>query len=157
MGIEIERKFRVIGGDWMRDAAPGRRLRQAYLGASERLAVRVRIEGAERALLTIKTAQPGRVRGEYEYAIPVGDAEELMAHCEGAPIEKVRHDVPVGDWVWQVDVFEGDNAGLVLAELELASPDARFERPDWVGAEVTDDRQFYNAELAMRPFRRWTE
>jgi adenylate cyclase len=122
---------------------------------NDKLSIRVRVDGPAAATLTIKTASAGRERAEYEYAIPLADAESLMRHREGSVIAKTRHIVPAGELAWEVDVFEGDNAGLVVAEIELDRADRPFERPAWVGAEVTDDRRYYNADLARLPFKQW--
>lgn len=155
MALEIERKFRVISDGWKPLAVRSRRLRQAYLAKNEALSLRVRIDGGEAAVLTIKSADSGMSRQEYEYSIPVADAEELMQRCEGVVICKTRHIVPLGDVQWEVDVFEGENAGLVIAEVELDRPDQPLQCPEWLGEEVTEDRRFYNAELAQRPYSRW--
>jgi adenylate cyclase len=155
MAIEIERKFRVSDSTWMSSVKRERYIRQAYLTKNGRVSVRIRIDGDARATLTIKTVQPGVVRHEYEYAIPIADAEELLELRDGAMIEKMRYDVPIGDVVWEVDVFAGENAGLVIAEVELANGDQEFCRPSWVGEEITHDRRFYNADLAKRPFGSW--
>ena len=155
MPIEIERKFRVVGDGWKERVAKVRRIRQAYLTKNGRISIRVRIDGTESATLTIKTAEPGIERHEYEYPIPVGDAEELLDRREGAVISKVRHLVPVGDLTWEIDVFAGENAGLIVAEVELDRADRAIERPSWLGEEVTQDRRFYNADLAKHPYTRW--
>ena len=154
MAIEIERKFLVIGDGWKQGVSRVRHLKQAYLTNNDKLSIRVRIDGTA-AALTIKTASAGRQRAEYEYAIPHTDAESLMRQREGSVIAKTRHIVPVGQLAWEVDVFEGDNAGLVIAEIELDRVDRQFERPAWVGNEVTNDRRYYNADLARVPFRQW--
>jgi len=155
MAIEIERKFRVSDSAWMSSVSRKRYIRQAYLTKNGRVSVRVRIDGEYKATLTIKTAQPGVARHEYEYDIPVADAEELLELRDGAVIEKTRHDVPIGDVVWEIDVFAGENSGLVIAEVELANGDQEFRRPSWVGEEITHDQRFYNADLAKRPFGSW--
>lgn len=156
MAVEIERKFRVKGDGWKPFVARSRRLRQAYLTKNGRLSIRVRIDGDHAGTLTIKAARSGMERHEYEYAIPVADAEELMLQREGSIISKVRHIVPMGSLNWEIDIFDGENAGLVVAEIELDKPDRAFERPDWLGEEVTGDRRFYNADLAKRPYMSWT-
>ncbi|MGZ8395389.1 MAG: CYTH domain-containing protein [Rhodoplanes sp.] len=120
-----------------------------------RVAIRISIDGEDRATLTIKTAQPAVLRHEYEYDIPIEDAEELLGLRDGAVIEKTRHEVPIGEVVWEIDVFAGENAGLVIAEVELVNGDQEFCRPSWVGEEITHDRRFYNADLAKRPFGSW--
>jgi len=155
MAVEIERKFRVIDSAWMSSVTRKRGIRQAYLTKNGRVSVRIRIDGENKATLTIKTAQPGVSRQEYEYDIPVADAEELLKLRDGAVIEKTRHDVPIGDVVWEIDVFAGENSGLVIAEVELVNDDQEFRRPSWVGEEITHDRRFYNADLAKRPFGSW--
>lgn len=155
MAVEIERKFRVTGSDWMQSVSRRRRIRQGYLTKNGRIAIRVRIDDNARATLTMKTAQPARRRKEFEYPIPVADAEELLELREGAVIEKVRHEVPVGDLVWEVDVFDGENSGLTLAEVELEHEHQAVERPPWLGEEITHDQRFYNADLARRPYQSW--
>jgi adenylate cyclase len=152
MPIEIERKFLVIEDGWKQGASRVRRLKQAYLTINDKLSIRVRIEGTA-AALTIKSASAGRQRAEYEYAIPLADAEFLMRQREGSVIAKTRYLVPVGELTWEVDVFEGDNAGLVIAEIELDRVDRQFDRPAWIGNEVTNDRRYYNADLARVLFR----
>lgn len=155
MALEIERKFRVADDSWKPLVTRTRSLRQAYLTKNDRLSTRIRIDGTEQATLTIKTAAPGIERNEFEYPIPVGDAEQLLLRCEGAIICKVRHIVPFAGLVWEIDVFDGENAGLVIAEVELDRADQPVELPAWLGMEVTGDRRYYNADLAMRPFSRW--
>ena len=155
MAVEIERKFRVVGDGWRAQVGRARRIRQAYLALNERVSIRVRISDDETATLTIKTVAAGTTRDEFEYAIPVADAEALVLRRQGAVIAKTRHEVEIAGLVWEIDVFEGDNAGLVLAEIELDRADRPIDLPDWIGAEVTHDRRFYNAELAQRPFGRW--
>lgn len=156
MALEIERKFRVSGDGWKSLVSRTRRLRQAYLTKTGRLSIRVRIDGDAAGTLTIKAARSGMERHEYEYAIPLADAEELMLQRDGSVISKVRHIVPIGGLEWEIDVFDGENAGLVIAEIELDRPDRTFERPDWLGEEVTGDRRYYNADLAKRPYASWT-
>lgn len=132
-----------------------RHLRQAYLTRNERLSMRVRIDDDEAATLTIKTTRSGMERYEYEYAIPLADARQLMEQREGAIISKVRHIVRNGGLNWEIDVFDGENSGLVIAEIELDRADRVIELPTWIGDEVTDDRRYYNADLAKHPYSRW--
>jgi CYTH domain-containing protein len=156
VGREIERKFLVAGEEW-RAGARGVPYRQGYLsaGADARCTVRVRIAG-ERAYLTIKGPAESGARDEYEYPIPVPDAEELLArYCAGGRVEKLRHVVHHGGHAWEVDEFAGENAPLVIAEVELARIDEAVELPPWVGIEVTDDPRYTNAALARAPFSRW--
>lgn len=154
MGQEVERKFLVTGDGWRRDADEGTPMCQGYLNRDKQRTVRVRVAG-RLAWLTVKGLTRGAVRAEYEYPIPPEEARELLALCEPPLIEKRRHRVEHAGMTWEVDVFDGDNAGLLVAEVELASPDQDFERPGWVGDEVTDDPRYYNANLVERPFRTW--
>ncbi|MBI4693120.1 MAG: CYTH domain-containing protein [Gammaproteobacteria bacterium] len=157
MGREIERKFLVLNDDWRADADAGTPMSQAYLGSNPRCSVRVRIEG-DAAKLNIKSATLGIERTEYEYTIPVADAREMLAQlCGGHTVEKVRYAVHCGAHVYEIDVFEGANAGLVVAEIELGHPDEQFVRPDWLGAEVSHDVRYYNVRLLEHPFRDWPE
>lgn len=155
MALEIERKFRVRGDGWKRHVVRARSLRQAYLTKNDRISMRVRIDGDEAATLTIKTSRTGIERHEYEFAIPVADAKELLELREGSIVSKTRHIVRNGGLNWEVDVFDGDNSGLVIAEIELDRADRVIELPHWIGEEVTDDRRFYNADLAKYPFSSW--
>lgn len=161
MAIEIERKFLVRGDAWRAAAGRVEPMAQGYLNHSagqdggDRASVRVRLEGAL-AALNIKSCEPGRSRQEFEYPLPVEDARALLALCTGGRVEKHRHYVRHGDHLWEVDEFHGDNAGLVVAEIELAHAQERFARPEWLGAEVTDLRRYYNIALSARPFRDWT-
>ncbi len=150
MGIEIERKFLVKDDSWRAAADDGLECRQGYLAAEKGKTVRVRIMGTE-AFLTIKGAMAGISRAEFEYEIPPSDAEALLALCGGAVVEKRRHLVNHGGMVWEVDVFGGAHAGLVLAEIELEREDQEFELPGWAGEEVSRDPRYFNAVLAQRP------
>lgn len=152
MGVEIERKFLVIGDAWRRDVTACRSLRQGYLSRGETPSVRIRTDGGS-AWLTIKTGGQGMTRAEFEYNIPVSDAEELLKACHGRVIGKVRHIVPHGRHQWEVDVFVGKNAGLVLAEIELDAEHEEFVRPTWIGDEVTGDPRYYNSSLAAHPMK----
>jgi adenylate cyclase len=154
MAQEIERKFLVRRDVWT-PAGPGTPYRQGYLSAQPERVVRVRIAG-ERAFLTVKGATRGLTRSEFEYAIPVADAAAMLdALCERPLVEKERHVEVHGGKTWEIDVFHGDNEGLVVAELELASEDEPFERPAWVGDEVSSDPRYANASLVRSPFTRW--
>ena len=151
MGIEIERKFLVVGDEWRR--ADGVPIRQGYLARERGHSVRVRVAG-ERATLTIKAGTDTLKRSEFEYEIPLADAIELLKLCTHT-IEKTRRVVDVAGTKWEVDEFGGDNAGLVVAEVELDSEDQAFNKPSWIGREVTNDSRYLNSELVMRPFRVW--
>ncbi len=153
MGIEIERKFLVLGEAWM-EQGPGEYISQGYLSRDPARTVRVRIKG-EQAWLTIKGISTGASRAEFEYAIPLADAIELLTLCESPRIEKFRRLIPYAGMTWEVDQFVGDNAGLVVAEVELASPDQQFDMPPWVGQEVTEDARYFNSQLTTRPFKSW--
>lgn len=160
MATEIERKFLVLDNSWRQTAEPGQPYRQGYLTRVSGIgavpsSVRVRIEG-DRGFLNIKSATLGIRRQEYEYEIPLSDAEALLANqCVGSLVEKTRYHVPVGSHVWEVDVFEAANAGLVVAEIELQHEDEPFQRPAWLGQEVSDDPRYYNVCLADRPYTAW--
>jgi adenylate cyclase len=148
MPKEIERKFLVIGKSWRKGAGRGKSIRQAYLALTDTASVRVRIIGNAKAFLTIKSSQSGVSRSEFEYPIPVKDARELMKLRTGSVVEKRRHVVKSGKERFEVDVFEGKHGGLVLAEIELTGERARFNRPEWLGKEVTGEKRYYNANLA---------
>ena len=152
MPTEIERKFLIQGSDW-RTADP-ERLCQGYLSRDKRRIVRVRIAGAQ-AWLTIKGAVTGISRAEFEYAIPLADAEALLALRDGPLVEKLRHRVRHAGMTWEVDEFLGENAGLVVAEIELEREDQAFARPTWLGREVTADPRYMNSNLATHPFKSW--
>jgi adenylate cyclase len=157
MPVEIERKFLVRGDAWRERSVSSERLRQGYLAGSEACSVRVRIRESF-AQLGLKGAVSGARRLEFEYAIPVQEAEEIFAKlCVMGRVEKVRYRVPVGDHCWEVDEFLGDNAGLVVAEIELSDESEGFLRPDWLGAEVTEDIRYYNTALAATPWPGWPE
>jgi adenylate cyclase len=157
MPVEIERKFLVVGDAWRAAVSRSQTLRQGYLAGppEARCSVRVRIEG-EQAFLNIKSATPGIVRDEYEYAVPLEDAQRMLATLAGDLVEKRRHYVDVDGHLFEIDEFDGDNAGLVVAELELERADAEFPRPSWLGAEVSHLERYYNLNLAARPYARWS-
>ena len=155
MAVEIERKFLLKDPSWRDGVVRTTRMVQGYLGG-ERCSVRVRLEG-DAARLNVKARVPGAARSEYEFEIPHGDAEAMLAEFCPARVEKLRHEVPVGASLFEVDEFLGDNAGLVVAELELEREDAIFERPAWLGREVTDDTRYYNAALAQQPYAQWRD
>lgn len=155
MGTEIERKFLVVDDTWRVAAVSATQLVQGYLGRVEQCSVRVRTGGGK-AFLNIKGRTVGVQRAEYEYAIPVADAQEMLETlCGTRVVAKTRHIVPFGGRDWEVDVFEGHNAGLVVAEVELDSADASFETPTWAGEEVSHDTRYYNAALAESPYSSW--
>ena len=155
--FEIERKF-LVSGSFLPFAVSSSRIVQGYICSARGRTVRVRIRG-EKGYLTIKgpSDEAGVSRYEFEREIPLADAEELLKLCEPGVIDKVRYLVPVGHHTWEVDVFHGDNEGLVVAEVELRSADEPFERPGWLGREVTGDRRYYNSMLTKQPFSIWPE
>ena len=156
MAIEIERKFLVRGNDWCSHVSRRVGIRQAYLSASTRSSTRVRIKDGRHATLTVKSKRSELRRVEVEYPISVADAEALLPLRDSSLISKERHLIPWGHHTWEVDVFHGDNAGLVIAEIELAHDQETFERPPWLGVEVTGQQQYYNSALALRPYCRWS-
>jgi adenylate cyclase len=155
MPIEIERKFLVVNDNWKAQVESRASLKQGYLASQSNATIRVRVADG-RAQLNIKGPTRGISRLEYEYDIPPRDAEEILDRlAEGAVIEKERYKVRCGGHVWDLDVFQGDNAGLVVAEVELASEAEHFEMPDWAGEEVSGDARYYNASLVKHPFTCW--
>ena len=154
MGTEIERKFLVRDDSWRAAATESRGLRQGYLAIDGQCTVRVRTDGEE-AWLTIKGPQAGLARAEFEYRIPCEDADALLGLCRGRLVEKVRHLVLLGGHVWEIDEFSGANAGLVVAEIELDRVDESFERPEWLGDEVSSDARYLNANLSSKPYGSW--
>ena len=153
MPVEIERKFLVTGTSWRQ--ANGTRYRQGYLCREKERTVRVRLAGEQEAYLTIKGVTKGISKPEFEYAIPVTDAEELLKLSNGPVVEKIRHIVIYKGSRWEVDEFLGENAGLVIAEIELGKEDEPFERPGWLGQEVTGDHRYANANLSINPYDTW--
>lgn len=155
MGIEIERKFLVVGDAWRAQAKRRVAMDQGYLsGEGGRSSFRVRTQGDE-ARLNIKAAVVGHTRAEYDYGIPLDDARAILETLCVGRLTKTRHYIEFAGHTWEVDEFLGDNQGLVVAELELDSADAAFERPSWLGLEVTDDRRYYNHHLALHPYKTW--
>lgn len=148
MPVEIERKFLVTHDGW-RTSEPGQRYHQGYLSKGE-VTVRVR-RAATRGFLTIKGSGNGFVRPEFEYEIPANEAEDLLRLCCQPLIEKVRHEVWHAGMMWHVDEFAGQNAGLVIAEVELTHPEQSVVLPDWIGEEVTSDERYHNSHLADAP------
>lgn len=163
MGIEIERKFLLAGDGWRAAVARTLVMEQGYLNdlalvdsGAMHASVRVRIED-DAARLNIKSRELGASRQEFEYPIPVADARALLALCVGGLVVKRRHHVEHAGHLWEIDEFGGDNAGLVVAEIELGSEDEAFARPDWLGAEVTASPRYYNLALASRPYSQWRD
>jgi adenylate cyclase len=157
MSFEIERKFLLRGDDWRRLATDHISIRQAYLSSNGKTSIRVRIKGEGTATLSIKSRPADLRRLELEYAIPTLEAEALMQLRQGSVIEKVRYLIPHGELVWEVDVFEGENLGLVIAEIELRHERQQIELPAWIGTEVTGQQQYYNSSLVQHPFCSWSQ
>ena len=158
MSFEIERKFLVRSDDWRALATSHMSIRQAYLASDGKASIRVRTRGDNTATLTVKSRPVDLRRLELEYDIPILEAEALMQLRQGAIIEKVRHVVPYGDLdlAWEVDVFAGENLGLIVAEIELRHERQHIEPPPWIGTEVTGQPQYYNSSLVQRPFCSWS-
>ena len=148
MAKEIERKFLVSGTGWQAAAERNVSIRQCYLARTDSAAIRIRIVDDAKAYLTIKSAVAGSTRDEFEYEIPVEDARQLVTLRTGLLLEKRRYYVPLGEALWEVDVFGGAHQGLVIAEIELPSADVPVEQPNWLGEEVTGVHRYYNAYLA---------
>ena len=155
MGVEIERKFLVKNASWQDDADAGVLCRQGYLVASPKLTVRVRLMGGH-GFLTIKGVNKGICRSEYEYPIPLEEAEELLNSCS-CSVEKRRYRIEVEQHLWVLDVFSGANEGLVLAEVELTHEEESFVHPNWLGDEVSTDTRYSNARLAQESFLSWSK
>lgn len=154
MAIEIERKFLVTGNGW-RSLAVGTPYRQGYIAAGVGRTVRVRVAG-DRGYLTIKGPRIGHSRTEFEYPIPLEDAYQMLhSLCERPLIEKIRYKIPWESLIWEVDEFEGENKGLIIAEVELAHERQAIRFPDWIGKEVSHDPRYYNSSLMRHPFSRW--
>ncbi len=154
MGVEIERKFLLQGDGWRTLGDPVL-LRQGYLSSNPDRTVRVRTEGGQ-GTMTIMGRSVGATRAEWEYPIPLADANDLLDRlCEQPIIEKVRRRIAVGQHTWEVDEFLGANQGLVVAEIELDSEEQQFDKPEWIGVEVTDDRRYFNSSLIRHPYSAW--
>ncbi|NJK36678.1 MAG: CYTH domain-containing protein [Oscillatoriales cyanobacterium RM1_1_9] len=155
MATEIERKFLVVGDHW-RSLTQGVLYRQGYLPTQGPCTVRVRVVG-QQAYLTIKGPTVNHTRAEFEYEIPLLDGEEMLETlCLRPLIEKRRSKIAYRGFVWEVDEFFGENSGLIVAEIELADENQEFERPDWIGAEVTQDSKYFNASLIRYPYSQWS-
>ena len=155
MGIEIERKFLVTNDSWREATGTGIPIKQGYLVGGKEASVRVRLQG-DKANLNIKSATLGVRRQEFEYPIPVEEAKTILTTlCQRPIIEKTRYLVLYASKQWEIDVFEGDNAGLIVAELELHDETEQFEHPPWLGEEVSDDPRYYNTCLSQHPYKDW--
>ena len=157
MAIEIERKFLIKDAGWRSLATAQAHIRQAYLALGGKATIRVRIKDENAATLTIKSRSAKLRRLEMEYPIPIADAQALINLRRGAVVEKMRHIVPYAGATWEVDVFAGENTGLIVAEVELPHEDYRLELPPFIGSEVTGRAEYYNSSLAGRPYASWAE
>ncbi len=157
MAIEIERKFRILNDEWKSSIVKSTPFRQGYLGTDKLSSTRIRISNNS-AFLNIKSATLGIFRNEYEYEIPLSDATEMLANlCHKPLIEKTRYYVEHTEHTWEIDVFEGDNKGLIVAEIELQNEAEIFAKPSWIGAEVSHDQRYYNVCLVSHPYKDWTD
>ena len=155
MGQEIERKYLVNHSKWEQLSKPeGEKYRQGYLLTDPNKTIRVRQAGSK-GFLTIKGPSIGARRLEYEYEIPFQEAEELLAHFSVSELSKIRYKFRIADQVWEVDEFLGDNAGLIVAEIELEREDEDLDVPDWIGEEVTTQQEYYNSNLTTNPYKNW--
>lgn len=154
--IEIERKFLVTNSDFITSATKKNRIVQGYLNSNPERTVRIRIKG-NKGFLTIKGKgnESGTTRLEWETEIPSLEAEKLLSLCEKGSIDKIRYEIPLGKHIYEVDVFEGENKGLIIAEIELELETESFLKPNWLGEEVTGDEKYYNAYLSNHPFSEW--
>jgi CYTH domain-containing protein len=153
MAQEIERKFLVIGKAW--HTVSGIRIRQGFLHNEIESTVRIRTAG-ERAYLTVKSGITGITRTEFEYEIPLADANQMLDElCQKPLIEKIRYEIHWDEFKWEIDEFLGDNAGLVVAEIELKDENQNFPKPDWLGEEVSQDARYLNANLVKNPYSQW--
>ncbi|ESU24304.1 hypothetical protein FEDK69T_07460 [Flavobacterium enshiense DK69] len=153
---ETERKFLVVSDDFKAVAFAKNRIVQGYLNSHPERTVRIRIKG-DKGFLTIKGKgnESGTTRLEWETEIPLTEAEQLLPLCEQGTIDKIRYEITAGNHVYEVDVFSGENEGLIIAEIELSSETESFEKPNWLGKEVTGDQRYYNAYLSNHPFKKW--
>lgn len=154
MPLEIERKFLVTGEGWR--TTSGRLIRQGYLSLDPERTVRIRSAG-DSAWITIKGLSNGPTRAEFEYPVPTHDLQPLLDLCHRPLVEKTRHRVEHEGHTWEIDEFHGDNAGLVVAEIELEQEDATIPLPGWLGREVTTDRRYFNSNLSINPYRNWKD
>lgn len=155
MAIEIERKFLVNRAKWSALEKPvGKLFKQGYILSDDKRTVRIRVTD-EAAYLTLKGSTTGISRAEYEYIIPIADGNEILAGLTVSAIEKVRYEIDFAGNTWEVDIFSGDNDGLIVAEIELGHEEQTFEKPDWAELEVTDDYRYTNASLSVNPYKNW--
>ncbi|MGB0868882.1 MAG: CYTH domain-containing protein [Flavobacteriales bacterium] len=155
MAIEIERKFLINKHLWEKAKKPkGEKIMQAYLSSSPESTVRVRSKG-NKGYLTVKGKSTGISRVEYEYEIPISDVKKMINTLNLSCIEKIRYEIKIGNHIWEIDEFHGENSGLIVAEIELSNESELFEKPIWILDEVSDDIKYYNSQLLKHPFKQW--
>lgn len=155
MGIEIERKFLVKKENWNELEKPrGENFRQGYLLTDPKKTIRVR-QTSDKGFLTIKGISVGATRAEYEYEIPFVEAQELLDQFAVSELSKIRYKISVDHHIWEVDVFLGENEGLIVAEIELKTEDESFKTPDWIAQEVTAEEKYFNSNLTLNPYKNW--
>ena len=154
MAHEIERKFLLANQDWRALVTGSFVLKQGYLSTTQKSTVRLRVK-SDKAMLTVKSKNTGIRRSEFEYEIPIRDAEEMLQLCQTPLIEKTRYTITIGKHIWEIDEFSGANSGLLVAEIELDTEEESFEKPAWVGEEVSTDARYYNSNLVAHPFTQW--
>jgi adenylate cyclase len=155
MAVEIERKFLVDLEKWKKVKKPaGTHYRQGYLLDDSKRTIRIRVTGKQ-GFITLKGATKGVSRQEFEYKIPKNDGEEILDNFSLSEVEKIRYKIRFSGKLWEVDEFSGNNAGLIVAEIELKHEDEQFEKPDWVTREVSDDKKYYNSNLSTHPYKEW--
>ncbi len=154
MAVEVERKF-LVDRAALPELSNGQKIVQGYIPTADKTTVRVRVK-AEQAFLTLKGISNGVSRSEFEYEIPLKDAQQMLDEfCCDSKIEKIRYEISHGQHVWELDIFQGKNDGLIIAEIELSDEDEAFERPNWVAEQVTGDKRYYNSQLIASPFSEW--
>lgn len=155
MATEIERKFLIVNDNWRKNINTSIHMIQGYMGSNEKCSIRIRVNG-ETANLNIKSKTIGIQRSEYDYPIPMDEAREMLESlCDKPLIEKTRYLVQHDRHQWEIDVFEGANEGLIVAELELESANESFTKPDWAGEDVSEDPRYYNICLVTNPYKNW--
>ncbi|MGB1039676.1 MAG: CYTH domain-containing protein [Flavobacteriales bacterium] len=154
MATEIERKYLLKNDSWKQEVSSKNKIIQGYLSSKPERTVRIRITN-NRGFVTIKSKNIGSLRKEFEYEIPIEDAEELILLCEKPIIQKTRYIVEHSSYSWEIDIFEGENQGLEVAEIELSQENEEFSIPNWIGQEVTNESKYYNSQLIINPFINW--
>ena len=155
MPIEIERKFLLTNSDWRNEVVSSHRIRQGYIGEFDKASVRIRLQD-DKANINVKSASLEMRRSEYEYEIPLDEAKEMLDQlCKQPQVDKTRYIVERGQHVWEIDEFYGDNEGLLVAEIELTDENECFEKPNWLGIEVTEIPKYYNVNLVKTPYKNW--